>query len=141
MFPLVWNPYLPLICSPIPDKLTFHGVAVEFDPLFLWHMNVCRATEDPEMLEVGLGLVPSFVGREVVECCCGAAIFEINDCNSDFIPEFPWKLGVFDNGAHSAHNGAVCPLDNAVLVRVVRRRNFVLDSFLLEICINKPFVF
>src|SRR5271169_2935893 len=125
MFPSVWNPDFPLIRPSVADKLPLHCVAVEFDSLFFWNMNVCRATENSEMLQIWLPLVPSFVRRKVVESRCGAAILEIDDRLSNFIPEFPWKFGVFDYSADSAHDGAVCTFDNAVLIRMVGGCDFV----------------
>ena len=121
--------------------LTLHRMTIEFDSFFLWNMNICCASEDSKVLEVWFLAVPCFVWGKIIESHRGAEIFEIDNGYRDFIPDFPWELSIIDNRTNSTHNGAVCAFNNTVLIRMVRCCDFMLDSFLLEICVDESFVF
>src|SRR5579859_809895 len=105
---------------------------VEFDTLFLWNMYICRTTEDLEMLEIRLLLIPCLVRRLVVESPRWTSILEINNCSHNLWPEFLRKLTVFDDSLCPLHDRAISTFSNTILIRMIWRSEFVLDSLLFE---------
>src|SRR5438552_7178611 len=92
------------------------------------------------MREVWFGAVPEFVRRSN-DCCCWAAIFEIDDCIRDFHPKSFVEFCFCNDSLDSFHNRSICPFCNAVLVGAVRSCCLVNNAGSLEMCSHPFFVF
>jgi hypothetical protein len=93
-------------------------------------LGECEATEYPQVRDRWLALMLSLIRCHPVECLGGQAVEDVDRCDHYLSLEDNRHSPLFEESPSYPHSRLVAPLDDAVLLRDVRRREVALNALI-----------
>src|SRR5579859_168897 len=135
------NPNLQLVRTSVSNQLSLLRMTIQLHTLFLRYMNKSIATKNTKVGEIRVLPMPCLEGCLVIKRGGGRAVFEIDYSRRNLRPKVLREVTICNNRLDPFHDRTICSFCNAVLIGMVCRRQFVLDSLLLEEFVKVSLVF